>query len=192
MDLLDLIAEESQAVRMLQGIGENVDDSAADGILPRCRYEIDPLESLTDQDSAELIVRNLVAHIDRHERSRNLLLVRNRFFQGARIGNYIQRTFSRIHYLADGSRTLDAERGFVIAPLYGAAAVRKEEYTVAFYQIIEVRTAILGGFPVRKDDEMGSFFDCLGYYKPACRQNSPLQNVSFEEFILRRSKAVDV
>ena len=170
MDLLHLIAEECQAIRMLQGIGEYVDNSASDGILARRRHEIDTLETLADENPAEFVIRNLIPHIDGHEGSRYLFLVRHRFFQGSRIGDDEQGTFSRIHDFADGRSALDTEGGFVIAPFYGAAAVRKEEYAVAFHQIIKVRAAILRRFPGGKDDEMGSFLDCLGYDEPARRQ----------------------
>ena len=170
MDLLHLIAEESQAVRMFQGIGEYVDDSAADGILARCRYEIDPLETLTDQDPAEFVIRNLITHIDGHEGSRYLILVRHGFFQSGRIGHNIQWTFSRIHDFADGRGALDTQGRLVIASFYGTTAVRKEEDAVAFHQIIKVRAAIFGRFPGRKDDKMGSFFNRLRYNEPARRQ----------------------
>ena len=107
---------------------------------------------------------------DSKQRSRYLFLFRHRFFQCRRIGHNIQRTGTRIHHFADGSRPLDTQGRFVIAPFDGAATVRQEENAVTFHQIVKVGTAILGRFPVGKDDQMDSFFRDMGEDKPTGRQ----------------------
>ena len=170
MDLLDLISEESEPIRMIQGIGEDVDDRAADGILARGRYEVHAFESQLHQRLAQGVVRYFLPHADGQERAGNLFLFGNRFFQGRRISDDEQGTLTRIHHLADGGRALDAERGFVIASFDGAAAVRQEEDAVAFHQIIQVGAAIFRRFPGGKDDEMGSFIRDLGEDEPTGRQ----------------------
>ena len=85
MDLLDFVPEESEPVRMVQGIGENVDDGAPDGILAGSRYEIGPLEALPDQHVAQGIIGNLLPDAEGQERTGYLFLVRNRFLKGGRI-----------------------------------------------------------------------------------------------------------
>ena len=158
---------------MVQGIREYVDDRAADGILPRGRYEIYPFESQLHQRLAQGIIGNLLSDADGQERAGDLFLFGNRFFQGRRISDDEQGTLARIHHLADGGRALDTEGGFVIASFDGAAAVRQEEDAVAFHQIIQVGAAIFRRFPGRKDDEMGSFIRNLGEDEPTGRQKQP-------------------
>ena len=170
MDLLDLVPEESEPVGMVQGIGEDVDDRAADGILSRGRHEVHALESQLNQLVPQGVVGDFLAHLDRQERAGDLSLLGNRLVQGRRIGDDEQGTLAWIHHLADGGRSLDAEGRLVIAPFYGASAVREEENAVAFHQIIEVRAAIFGRFPVGKDHEVGSFFRNLGENEPSGRQ----------------------
>ena len=173
MDLFNLISEESEPVGMVQRIGKYVDDGAADGILARGRYEVHTLESLLYQRLAEGIIRNFLSHTDGQERAGDLFLFRHRLFQSRRIGDDEQGTFARIHDLADGGRPLNSEGRLIIAPFHRTAAVRQEKDTVAFHQVIQVGTAILGRFPVGKDDQMGSFFRDLGEDEPTGRQKQP-------------------
>ena len=152
MDLLYFITEESQPIRMLQRVGENVDDRAPDGILTRRRNKIYPFESLLDKGFTQTVIRNIFANSDGQDNSYYLFLFRHRLFQSIGIGNYIQRTFARIHHFTDGSCSLDAEGGFVITLFYCTATVRKEEYTITFNQVIQVCTAIFGCFTVRENE----------------------------------------
>ena len=55
MDFLHLIPEEGDAVRIIVRKGKNVDQGAADGILPRLRDEIHPGKLLLDQDILEVL-----------------------------------------------------------------------------------------------------------------------------------------
>ena len=162
MDLLHLVSEESKAIRVFQGVGKYVNDCTTDGILPRCRYEVNPFKPQPGKDFNKFIIGYFLSSPDGQERTGDLVLVRHRLLQGGRIGNYEERFRPRIHNFADGGCTLHTEGGFVVAPFDGAAAVGKEENGIAFHQIIQVGTAIFGRFPGWKDDEMGSFFRRLG------------------------------
>ena len=120
--------------------------------------------------TAPRIVGDFLTNVDRKKRAGYLFLFGNRLFQSRRISDDEQRTFIRIHDLSDGGRPLDTQGRFVITPFHGTAAVRQEKDTVAFYQVIQVGTAILGRFPVGKDDQMNSFFSNLGEDEPTGRQ----------------------
>ena len=136
MDLLHLISEEGQAVGIFQGIGENVDDRTADGILPRGRYEVHTLEPLVSKDFLYFFVTDFLAGPDGEKRIGKFLFLRDEFFQRFRIGDDEKGILPRIHDLADGSRPLDAQGRLVIAPFHGAAAVWEEEDAVALDQVV--------------------------------------------------------
>ena len=136
MDLLHLVSEESQAVGIFQGIGEYVDDRAADGILSRGRYEVHPLEPLISKDFLYFFVAYFLAGPDGEERAGEFLFLRDELFQRFRIGDDEKGILPRIHDLADGSRPLDAQGRLVIAPFHGAAAVWEEEDAVALDQVV--------------------------------------------------------
>ena len=74
--------DEIEGALLTISVGQEItyDDSAADGVLSRGRYEINPLEPLLNQDFPKIVIGYLLADADGQERTCYLVLVRHRFF----------------------------------------------------------------------------------------------------------------
>ncbi len=170
MDLFDFIAPEGDAEREILGIGEDIDDGAADGILPGRGDEIHFLESLSGQGFDNLVMGDFLPLLNLKNSLPDGLRGRN--FFGQRLGisyndqwvviRRLDRRISIRQYLSDGRSALHAQRRFIIAPFDTFSRLRQEENPIPFNEVIQVGRTVFSSLPVRQDHYLHPLPDGLG------------------------------
>lgn len=165
-DILDFVAPEGEAEGLAGGVGEDVDEGAANRELAGGAYEVDSFEAGGAEGFDDFVEAGGLAFFDGedgafHPRSGRYLL-----FQGVGIG-YDEQQFAFVgEYLFEGGGALDAEGAFVVAALYPFSRFWEMEDDVAFGEVVKVATAVFGAFAVGQDDELQTLSGYLGGHKP--------------------------
>ena len=187
IDLVYLVSEEIDTVRLFQRIGEDVYDGPAHGKLPGGAHKIHLFKPFLDEPGAKGVVGNLISHLERQEGAAEFLGRWKFLFQGLRISYYIKEGAVAAEEFSHRCRTLHAEGGFVVAALYALSGLGKKKHTVPFHHIVKVCAAVLGRLAGRKNHKMGSRLRNLGKNRPAGRQKKPAAKyfISILKFFLQ-------
>ena len=160
-DAFDFVSEERYPERIVERVRKYVHQPAPHGILARLGNEIRLYEPLGSQPRAQSVEIFLPAFYKRYYGRTHLVTGRDLFFQSFRISDqYRQLSVRSIHDPAQRSCPLHLKRGFIVAPLYLASGIGQKKHSVPVYHVIQVGSAILGRFLVRKHYEMDSGLYC--------------------------------
>ena len=138
MDFFDFITKERQAERMIKGIGKDVYNGAANGILPGGRYKIHLLKSFIGKCFRDVTKLYTLSFFQHENGSFHFFYGRNPFREGIRISDDEKRSvflFIREDFAESGG-PLNTQGGFVIAAFDVFAGIRKVENPVTFHEII--------------------------------------------------------
>ena len=72
--------------------------------------------------------------------------------------------------LSKGGGTLDAQGGFIIAPLYIFTRMGKDEHPVSLYQMIQVGSTVFRTVLIGKNNEMNTLETAFFHCEPAGRE----------------------
>ena len=167
MDALDLVTEEGEAVGLVVGEGENIDQGAADRVLAGRRDEIDLLETVVVEGFPDLLERDFHPFFQGEEGFADFLFRREVLRQGFGVGHDDGKVISGGEDPFDGGGALDAEGGLVVALFDSLAAGGKVEDLVPFNQVVQVRGAVFRRFLGRQDDAVETAAGGLGKEEPA-------------------------
>ena len=157
-----LVAEVTDAVGLFKGIGEYVDDGAAEGELPRLGDEVYFFEAFGNEFCPEFIVGKALPGAYREKGIGKLFFRRDTFFDGLGISDDEDPVPVLLENFADCRRPLDAKGGLVVASFHAFAAFGKKEDAVSFHHVVKVGRAVLCTFPCGKYNEMCPFSCNLG------------------------------
>ena len=87
MDFLNFVAKEGNTERIFIRIRKNIYDGAADGVLSRSRYEINPFKSAAGEDFFDFIVTDFITYFYFQDGFPDFPRFHHPFFQGFRIRN---------------------------------------------------------------------------------------------------------
>ena len=173
VDLVHLVSEEGNAVGLIQGIGENIDDGTSYCILSGGRYKVCLLEAFFLKTGTETFVGKVFTDADGEKGAFQFFLGRYFFFQGFRIGDYEDSFIGPLENLSDSCRALNPQRRLVIAPFHALSRFGEKKHAVSLREVVKICAAVFGRFPGGKNNQVKIIRSYLGENRPAGRQEKP-------------------